>query len=505
MQDISIKKVVIVGGGTAGWMTAAAMAKVLKKNNFCDIRLVESEEIGTVGVGEATIPQIQLYNKFLDLDEDEFMRKTQGTFKLGIQFVNWHTIGEKYIHAFGDVGKDIESIQFYHYWLKMAQKGKASELGDYTISGVASDHGKFMRPIDAGNSPLSNIAYAFHFDAGLYARFLRDYAEKRGVVRTEAKVVATQVNPDTGFIEAIVLDSGERVEGDLFIDCSGFRGILIEQALHAGYEDWSHWLPCDRAWAVPCESAGRLTPYTRSTAHAAGWQWRIPLQHRTGNGHVFSSKFMSEDEACSILMNNLDGKPLAEPKLLRFVTGKRKKSWYKNCVAIGLSSGFMEPLESTSIHLIQSSIARLLTFFPNKHFDEEDIDEFNRQAHFEVDRIRDFLILHYNATSRTDSDFWNYCRTMPIPETLTQKIEQFRKNGRIFRTSNEMFNDLSWLEVMYGQGIRPRAYHGLVDAMSEEEIEKRLASIKNVIDRSAEVMPTHEEYIAQHCRAPNMY
>jgi tryptophan halogenase len=391
-------------------------------------------------------------------------------------------------------------------WAKiLAQKGKASELGDYTISGVASDHGKFMRPIDAGNSPLSNIAYAFHFDAGLYARFLRDYAEKRGVVRTEAKVVATQVNPDTGFIEAIVLDSGERVEGDLFIDCSGFRGILIEQALHAGYEDWSHWLPCDRAWAVPCESAGRLTPYTRSTAHAAGWQWRIPLQHRTGNGHVFSSKFMSEDEACSILMNNLDGKPLAEPKLLRFVTGKRKKSWYKNCVAIGLSSGFMEPLESTSIHLIQSSIARLLTFFPNKHFDEEDIDEFNRQAHFEVDRIRDFLILHYNATSRTDSDFWNYCRTMPIPETLTQKIEQFRKNGRIFRTSNEMFNDLSWLEVMYGQGIRPRAYHGLVDAMSEEEIEKRLASIKNVIDRSAEVMPTHEEYIAQHCRAPNMY
>ncbi len=505
MQDSCIKRVVIVGGGTAGWMSAAGLAKVLKKNNFCDIRLVESEEIGTVGVGEATIPQIQLYNQFLNLDEDEFVRKTQGTFKLGIQFVNWHTIGEKYIHAFGDVGKDIESIQFYHYWLKMSQMGKAEGLSDYTISGVASDLGKFMRPIDAGNSPLSKIAYAFHFDAGLYARFLREYAEKLGVVRTEGKVVSTQVNQDSGFIESITLASGETLEGDLFVDCSGFRGLLIEQALHTGYEDWTHWLPCDRAWAVPCESVGSLTPYTRSTAHTAGWQWRIPLQHRIGNGHVFSSKYMSEDEACSILLNNLDGKPLAEPRLLKFVTGKRKKFWNKNCVAIGLASGFMEPLESTSIHLVQSTIARLLNFFPNKNFDEEDIDEFNRQAHFEVDRIRDFLILHYHATSRTDSDFWNYCRTMEIPETLRQKIEQFRKNGRIFRTNNEMFNDLSWLEVMHGQGIRPRAYHPLVDVLDEAEIEKRLKSIKSVIDRSAEVMPTHEEFIAQHCSAPKMY
>jgi tryptophan halogenase len=501
MEDKSIKNVVIVGGGTSGWMAAAGLSKIIKNNNFCNVRLIESEEIGAVGVGEATIPQIQLFNKFLDLDENEFVRKTQGTFKLGIQFVNWHTIGEKYIHAFGDVGKDIESIQFYHYWLKMSQKGKASDLGDYTISGVASNKGKFMRPVDAGNSPLSNIAYAFHFDAGLYARFLREYAEKRGVIRTEGKVVSTQLNADTGFIDALVLAGGERIEGDLFIDCSGFRGLLIEQALHTGYEDWTHWLPCDRAWAVPCESAATLTPYTRSTAHSAGWQWRIPLQHRIGNGHVFSSKFMSEDKARTILLNNLDGKPLADPKMLKFVTGKRKQFWNKNCVAIGLASGFMEPLESTSIHLVQSAIARLLNFFPNKNFDQEDVDEFNRQAHFEFDRIRDFLILHYHATERTDSDFWNYCRTMSIPDTLTQKIEQFKKNGRIFRTNNEMFNDLSWLEVMHGQGIRPNAYHPLVDVLSEEEIEKRLISVKTVIERSVEVMPTHEQYIAENCAA----
>lgn len=504
MTDNSIKNVVIVGGGTSGWMTAAGLSKVIKKNNFCNIRLVESEDIGTVGVGEATIPQIQLFNTFLDLDENEFVKKTQGTFKLGIQFVNWNKIGEKYIHAFGDVGKDIESIQFYHYWLKMSQQGKTANLGDYTISGLASDKGKFMRPIDAGNSPLSNIAYAFHFDAGLYARFLREYAEKRGVVRTEGKVVSTQINVQTGFIEAVILESGERVEADLFIDCSGFRGLLIEQALHTGYEDWTHWLPCDRAWAVPCESVSPLTPYTRSTAHSAGWQWRIPLQHRIGNGHVFSSKFMSEDEARSILLNNLDGKPLAEPRMLKFVTGKRKQFWNKNCVAIGLASGFMEPLESTSIHLVQSAIARLLNFFPNKNFDQEDIDEFNRQAHFEFDRIRDFLILHYHATERNDSDFWNYCRTMSIPDTLTQKIEQFKRNGRIFRTNNEMFNDLSWLEVMHGQGIRPAAYHPLVDVLSDDEVQKRLESVKAVIERSVDVMPTHEEFIAENCAAEKM-
>lgn len=500
MHDNNIRRIAIVGGGTSGWMTAAALSKLIKPD-YCQIRLIESEDIGTVGVGEATIPQIQLFNKLLDLDENEFVRKTQGTFKLGIQFVNWTHIGHKYIHAFGDVGKDMEAIQFYHYWLKMAQMGEAEELGQYTISGVASDKGKFMRPVDAGNSPLSNITYAFHFDAGLYARFLREYSEARGVIRTEGKVVNTILRRDDGFIEAVQLESGERIDADFFIDCSGFRGLLIEQALKTGYDDWSHWLPCDRAWAVPCESVGDPIPYTRSTAHAAGWQWRIPLQHRIGNGHVFASKFMSEDEACSILLNNLDGKPLAEPRLLKFVTGKRKKFWNKNCLAVGLASGFMEPLESTSIHLVQSAIARLLSFFPNKHFDQEDIDEFNRQSDFEFEKIRDFLILHYHATERNDSDFWNYCRTMSIPEALTQKIEQFKKNGRIFRNNTEMFNDLSWLEVMYGQGIRPRAYHPLVDRMTKEDIAQRLESVKRVIDKSVDYMPTHAQFIAEHCNA----
>jgi tryptophan 7-halogenase len=503
MFEDRIQSIAIVGGGTSGWMVAAALSKLMKPE-FCSINLIESDEIGTVGVGEATIPQIQLYNKLLELDEDEFLKKTQGTFKLGIQFVNWKSIGHQYIHAFGDVGKDMNSIEFYHYWLKMSQLGEAEELGNYTISGVASDQGKFMRPFDAGNSPLSNITYAFHFDAGLYARFLREYSEARGVVRTEGKVVNTILRADDGYIESVQLESGERIAADFFIDCSGFRGLLIEQALKTGYDDWTHWLPCDRAWAVPCESVSDPIPYTRSTAHAAGWQWRIPLQHRVGNGHVFSSKFMSEDEARSILLNNLDGKPLAEPRLLKFVTGKRKKVWNKNCLAVGLASGFMEPLESTSIHLVQSTIARLMSFFPNKNFDQEDIDEFNRQSDFEVEKIRDFLILHYHATERNDSDFWNYCRTMSIPDALKQKIEQFKKNGRVFRNSNEMFSSLSWLEVMHGQGIYPRAYHPLVDRMTKAEIAQRLESVKRVIDKSVDYMPTHAQFIKEHCKAEKM-
>jgi tryptophan 7-halogenase len=499
MSDTRIQKIAIVGGGTAGWMTAAAMAKVLG-DNYCQVRLIESEDIGTVGVGEATIPQIQIFNRLLELDENEFVRKTQATFKLGIQFVNWKKIGEKYIHAFGDIGKDYDSLQFYHYWLKMSQLGKAHDLADYTLSGVASERGKFMRAVDAGNSPLSRIAYAFHFDAGLYARFLRDYSEARGVIRTEGKIVNTFLRSNDGFIEAVELASGERVEADFFIDCSGFRGLLIGEALHTGYEDWTHWLPCNRAWAVPCESQGDPTPYTRSTAHTAGWQWRIPLQHRIGNGHVYSNQFMSDDDALSLLLKNLEGKPLAEPRLLKFTTGKRKLFWDKNCLAIGLAGGFMEPLESTSIHLVQSALARLMSLFPNKNFDQEDIHEFNRQSHFEYDRIRDFLILHYHATERNDSAFWNYCRTMSVPDSLTQ----FKKSGRIFRDNNEMFNDLSWLEVMHGQGIRPRGYHPLVDRLPVTQIETLLHEVKTVIDDCVDFMPTHAQFIAENCKAPKL-
>lgn len=500
MNDNRIKNIVIVGGGTAGWMTAAALSKVIGPQ--LNIKLIESDEIGIVGVGEATIPQIQLFNRTLGLDEDDFMRKTQATFKLGIEFVNWRRLGHRYIHSFGVVGgRDLGAVPFYHYWLRQNRGNPEADIGEYDLNVVASRKGKFMRSIQAPNSPLEKIGHAFHFDAGLYAKYLRGFSEALGVVRSEGKIVDTLQNNENGFIEAVQLENGEIIEGDLFIDCSGFRGLLIEQALKTGYDDWSHWLPADRAFAVPCESAGPPTPYTRSTARTAGWQWRIPLQHRIGNGHVFSSQFTTPEAAADVLMNNLDGKPLADPRMLKFVTGRRKQFWNKNVVAIGLASGFMEPLESTSIHLIQSGISRLVHLFPDKRFDQVNIDEYNRQSHFEFERIRDFLILHYKANEREDSEFWKYCRNMSIPDTLIQKMELFKSNGRIFRENNEMFAEVSWLQVMLGQGIRPSDYHPMVDSMQDDEVSQFLANVKMVIEKSADIMPQHEQFIAKHCAA----
>lgn len=498
MATNSFKDIVIVGGGTAGWMTAAALAKILTSGYR--IRLIESDEIATIGVGEATIPHIRNFNAALGIDEDEFLRNTQGTFKLGIEFVNWGKIGDSYIHGFGSIGQDLATVTFYQYWLKMYQMGKASELDHYSINTMAPRHCKFMRSaIDMPSSPLSDIANAFHFDASLYAKFLRGFSEKLGVVRTEGKIVNTLLRESDGFIEAVVLQSGEKVSGDLFIDCSGIRALLIENALNTGFENWHHWLPCDRAIAVPCESVNPLFPYTRSTAHSAGWQWRIPLQHRIGNGHVYSSKFMSDEDATKILLGNLDGKQLADPRYISYTAGKRKRAWNKNCVAIGLSSGFLEPLESTSIHLIHTSISRLLTFFPNRGFNQADIDEFNAQSDFEYERIRDFIVLHYKATERNDSAFWNYCRNMDIPDTLQKKMDLYRSNGRVFKEGNELFAEASWLQVMHGQGVRAQGYHPLVDLRSEEEIATFLANVKNVIKKCVDVMPTHAEYIAKHC------
>lgn len=493
-----ITDIVIVGGGTAGWMTAAALSKVL--TNGYSIRVIESDEIGIVGVGEATIPMIKLYNKALELDENDFVRKTKGSFKLGIEFRDWGRLGDNYIHGFGKIGQDLGLISFYQYWLKMHQAGKAADLEEYSINTEAARHNKFMRAVtDRPNSPLADIAYAYHFDAGLYARYLREYGEARGVIRIEGKIVDTILRAEDGYIDAVVLEGGERVQGQLFIDCSGFRGLLIEQALKTGYEDWTHWLPCDRAIAVPCASSGPLTPFTRSTARSAGWQWRIPLQHRTGNGYVFCSKFLSEDEATATLLGNLDGEPLAEPRTLRFVTGKRKKFWNKNCIAIGLASGFMEPLESTSIHLIQSSIARLTAFFPHAGFDEADIEEFNAHSNFEFDRIRDFLIVHYHATERDDTPFWDYCRTMDIPDSLRRRMALFRSNGRIFREGNEMFAEPSWLQVMHGQRLHVEGYHPLVDLYTEEKIAEYMGSVRGVIANCVGAMPAHEEFIARNC------
>ncbi|NVK55026.1 MAG: tryptophan 7-halogenase [Alteromonadaceae bacterium] len=494
-----LKKIIILGGGSSGWMTAAALGKILKSHP-CEIQVIESDDIGTVGVGEATIPQILLFNDLIGLDEDTFLKRTQGTFKLGIQFTDWRKTGHSYYHAFGEVGKNMEGVQFYHYWLKMRQQGKAAPLDEYTLSSLACNEKRFMRSIDAGNSPLSNIAYAFHFDAGLYAQYLREVAEKHGVIRTEGKVTEVTQHP-SGDIRSLMLADGSEHDADFFIDCSGFAGLLIEQTLKTGYEDWRHWLPCDRAIAVPTASTEAPWPFTRSAAQKAGWQWRIPLQHRVGNGHVYSSEFMDDDEARQILEQNLDGKMLREPRQIRFVTGKRKKFWNRNCLAVGLASGFMEPLESTSLHLVQSAISKFFTFFPFSGPKQCDIDEYNRQVHFEFDSIRDFLILHYHATERDDTPFWRYCKNMSVPDSLQQKIEQFKENGRIHRFNNELFNDLSWFEVMYGQGLRPKGYHALADIFDQDELERRLKSIQNVVRRSADHMPTHEEFINRFCKA----
>jgi tryptophan halogenase len=502
MTAAPIKHIVIVGGGTAGWMAAAAFAKVLGRDYA--IRLVESEEIGTVGVGEATMTHLKAFNNLLGIDEIDFVRQTRSTFKLGIQFRDWARPGDAYIHGFGSIGHDLGLMPFHQYWLKARQQGWAKDLGAYSLNTAAALADRFMAPATdvPPNSPLATIAYAYHFDSSLYARYLRDYAERRGVRRTEGRIGQVQLHPDTGFVQAVVLQGGERIEGELFIDCSGFRGLLIEQALHTGYEEFTRWLPCDRALAVASESVGPPVPYTRATARDAGWQWRIPLQHRTGNGYVYSSAHVSDDEAAATLLGHLDGRALGEPRPLRFTTGMRRKCWHRNVVALGLASGFMEPLESTSIHLVQTGIARLLQLFPRSDFDPVLSERFNAQTRFEVERVRDFLILHYHATERDDTAFWNACRTMAIPDTLADNIRLFRDGGLFFRNAEEIFAQPSWVQVMLGQRIVPRGYHPLVDQAPQADLERLVTGVGQVIANCVEAMPTHAAFIARHCAAP---
>jgi tryptophan halogenase len=489
-----------VGGGTAGWMTAAALAKVLGKD-YAKITLVESDDIGIVGVGEATIPQIGTYNRMLGIDENEFIRRTKGSFKLGIEFVNWKQVGERYFHPFGTYGRNMEGVSFHAFWQRLHQQGLSAPIDAYSLMATAARQNKFMRPFDAGDSPLSYIAYAFHFDAGLYSLYLRDLAEGRGVIRREGKVIGVNQRSEDGFIESIKMEDGDTIAGELFIDCSGFRGLLIEQTLKAGFVDWSEWLPCNRAMVVPCAGVPEITPYTRSTAQTAGWQWRIPLQHRIGNGYVYCNNYISDDEATATLLGNLDGEPLAEPRQVRFTTGHRKKYWDKNCVAIGLSSGFMEPLESTSIWMIQSGIARLLTNFPDLDFATSDIDRYNRVLIEETEYIRDFLILHYKATDRDDSPFWDYCRNMPIPERLDEKLRVYKNNGRTFREHDELFNDTSWFAVLTGQCGAPRTYDPVANLLSLDETKMRLNHIREATANSADYMSNHRKFIEENCAA----
>jgi tryptophan halogenase len=504
IQD-RVRKVVIVGGGTAGWMAAAAISKIFGAMPDLRIELVESEEIGTVGVGEATIPQINLFNTLLGLDERDFVRATNATYKLGIEFRDWARVGHRYVHPFGFYGLDMLGIEFHHHWLKGRTLGDQTPLDLYSLGIVAGLQGRFEhpRPQQPG-SPLSRISYAFQFDASLYAKYLRSLAEACGVVRTEGRIVDVAQNGENGFIEAVELQDGRRIEGELFIDCSGFRGLLIEQTLKSGFADWGKWLPCDRAAAVGCESSDDQQPLTRSTAQKAGWQWRIPLQHRTGNGYVYSSEHISDDEAAAVLLANLDGKPLAEPRFLKFRAGHRKKAWVKNVVSLGLAGGFLEPLESTSIHLVQTGIARLMTLFPSRRFDERAIERYNDQTVEEYVDIRDFLVLHYNATERDDSDFWNYCRTLEPPEGLAYKLDMFRRSGRIFREHDELFTETSWLSVMVGQGIKAQSYHPAADILPDEETLNRLRHIRDVVGQTAALMPMQRDYLQGQGSASNL-
>jgi tryptophan halogenase len=499
MPDRRIRKIVILGGGTAGWMTAAALAKVNSPPQFT-ITLIESEDIGIIGVGEATIPTIHWFNKVVDLNEADLLRETQATYKLGIEFVDWNGAGSRYFHAFGRYGGPHDASMFYHRWIRAKLAGAANPHQAYSLTTQAALASRFAPPSNDPNSILATLGYAYQFDASLYAAFLRRRCEAKGVRRIEGKVTRVSQDPESGFVTSLTTHRDETVEGDLFIDCSGLRALLIEGTLHAGFDDWSHWLPCDRALAVPSERIQDPIPYTRSTAHAAGWQWRIPLQHRTGNGIVYSSKFCSDEQAADTLKSNLDARALAEPRPIRFLAGRRRRPWSKNVVAIGLSAGFLEPLESTSIHLIQSGIAKLLSLFPARDCHPETAEQFNRVFAADVESIRDFLVMHYHRTAGRSEPMWEYCQHMPLPEGLAYKMAHFTHTGRIVLTTDEIFKEASWFAVMMGQGLQPTDYNPLLDSLSPEENRAHLLRIEQQIATALGSMARHEDYIRKQLR-----
>jgi len=499
-----LKHIVIVGGGTAGWMSAAALSKHLERMGT-NITLIESEQIATVGVGEATIPAIGRFNAALGIDENEFLKETQGTFKLGIEFENWGHIGESYFHPFGVHGYDLEGIDFHHFWMRLKELGGTESLGDYSLNARAAHEGKFIRPEPQHGGVINRLEYAFHFDAVLYAAFLRRYAEKRGVVRHEGLVDKVVLSPETGFIDKIGLQDGREYGGDLFIDCTGFRGVLIEGALESGYENWHKYLPVDRAVAVTTARTDVPQPFTRATAYEAGWQWKIPLQYRDGNGYVYCSDYLSEEQAEIDFRSRLTGALLKEPRHLRFTTGRRKKLWNKNCVAIGLSGGFMEPLESTSIHMIQSGVSKLIALFPMQGMNAAETGEYNRLMHDDFAHIRDFLILHYMATRRDDSPFWDYVREMEIPDSLKHKMELLTGNGRFFKYDAELFDVTSWIAVAQGQGFGPVGYNPLARSLSDHNITQSLANMRAVIGKAVSAMPPHMDFVNKFCQADSVH
>lgn len=481
----------IAGGGTAGWMAAAAFAKLIGKN--LEVVLVESDDIPTVGVGEATIPTLHIFHQLLGINEQEFMAATNATFKLGISFENWRDVNQDYIHSFGFLGQGCWAAGFQHFWLKGRERGIASDLGDYVPEHLGAREGKFA--VLAGQ----DLNHAYHLDAGLYAMFLRNIAAKNGVKRIEGKIAKVNLDEGSGYIDSLTLASGEVVDGDLFIDCTGFRGMLIEEALHTGYDDWSHLLPCDSAIAVQTKTVGKPVPYTRAIARDAGWQWRIPLQNRTGNGFVFCSKYMSDDEATKILLKNIEGERLNEPRVIKFKTGQRRKYWNKNCIAMGLSSGFIEPLESTGIHLFQRAIVRLLLMFPSNGIKQADIEEYNIQTKEEAEHIKDFIILHYHLTARRDTPFWRYCSNMDIPDTLKHRMTLFKESAQVFKKADELFAETSWIQVMMGQGLMPEQYHPIVDMMSDDELRSFLEQIESEVRRKVKNWPDSNDFINHYC------
>ena len=490
-----IRQIVILGGGTAGWMTAAALARTLGR--AVAITLLESEDIGTVGVGEATIPTIHWFNELIGLDEEAFFRETKASFKLGIEFVDWAHPGHRYFHPFGQYGVELPGVAFHHRWLKARADGLDLPLPAFSLATSLARDNRYARPAGEGRSILSTLGYAYHFDASLYARHLRGLAEANGVSRVEGKLATVERDGQNGFVTALTTQDRQRLEGDLFIDCSGFRALLIEGELKAGYEDWSHWLPCDRAAAVPCARVAETTPYTRSTARAAGWQWRIPLQHRTGNGYVYCSDFVSDDEAAATLLANLDGEALADPRFLRFKAGRRRRSWIGNVVAIGLSSGFLEPLESTSIHLIQSGIAKLISLFPDRHCDPALAARFDAILAADMDNIKDFLILHYHATRDKPEPLWVHCRNMALPDTLVAREAHYRRSARLMVETDELFREASWLAVLDGQGITAEDYNPLADTLDSATNLAQLRQIADVIVRATPTLPKHDAVLAE--------